>query len=229
MGYPRYRLSCFRVKPGGRTVANKETGGENKAFEEIERLAKEQASKDTKKTKEAEAKSKKGADKLDKEKAKKETKEAKKAKKEADKLAKEQAKKEAEEAKKAKKEAEKLAKEQAKKEAEEAKKAKKEAKGGKPTKKEPTLEASSATYQGSFQLVLPPSAGFKQVRRFSASLADMADLKVVWTGGSADEGALIAISVAEPVPLARILSDMPMVEGVEFKGEKIHVNLKSSA
>jgi hypothetical protein len=185
----------------------KEPGGEKKAFEEIERLAKEQASKDTKKTKEAEAKSKKGADKLAKEKAKKEAKEAKKAQKEADKLA----------------------KEKAKKEAEEAKKAKKEAKGGKPTKKEPTPEASSATYKGSFQLVLPPSAGFKQVRQFSESLADMADLKVVWTGGSADEGALIAISVAEPVPLARILSEMSMVERVEVKGDKINITLKSSS
>jgi seryl-tRNA synthetase len=207
-------------------VADKETGGEKKAFEEIERLAKEQAGKDTKKIKEAGAESKKGADKLAKEKAKKEAKEAKKAQKEAEKLAKEKAKKEAEEAKKAQKEADKLAKEQAKKEAEEAKKAKK-GEGGKPAKKGPAPEASSATYQGSFQLVLPPSAGFKQVRQFSDSLAGMAELKVVWTGGSADEGALIAISVAEPVPLARILGEMSMVEGVEIKGDKINITLKS--
>jgi hypothetical protein len=60
----------------------------------------------------------------------------------------------------------------------------------------------------------------------SDSLAARTDLKVVWTGGSADEGALIAISVAEPVPLASILSEMPMVEGVEIKGDKIQVILK---
>jgi len=186
MGYSRYRC-LFQVKPGGRTVANKETGGKNKAFEEIERLVNEQAGKD-KKTKEDEAK-------LKKEKAR---------------LAKEKAKKEAEEAKKAKKETERLAKEQK-------------------AKKGPAPEASSASYQGNFQLVLPSSAGFKQVRQFSESLAALADLKVIWTGGSVDEGALIAISVAEPVPLARILNEMSMVEGVEVKGDKIHVTLRASA
>lgn len=185
-------------------MANKETGGKNKAFEEIERLANEQASKDKKKTKGDEVKLKKEAERL--------AKEAKKAQKEAAKLAKEKAKREAEEAKKANKETAKLAKEKAKE-----------------PKKGPAPEAGSSSYQGNFQLVLPSSAGFKMVRQFSESLADMTDLKVVWTGGSADEGALIAISVAEPVPLARILGDMPMVEGVEFKGDKIHVALKASA
>jgi hypothetical protein len=135
-----------------------------------------------------------------------------KLKKETERQAKERAKKEAEEAKKAQKESEKLAKERAK-----------------GAKKGAAPEASSASYQGNFQLVLPSSAGFKQVRQFSDSLAGLADLKVIWTGGSADEGALIAISVVEPVPLARILSDMPMVEGVEVKGDKIHVNLRASA
>ncbi len=198
-------------------MANKDKEGNNKAFEEIERLVNEQAGKDQKKTNEDEAKLKKEKERLAKEKAKKEAEEAKKAQKEAEKLARKQAKKEAEEAKRAKKEAEKLAKEQAKKD--------KEGKTG----KEAAPEAISATYQGNFQLVLPPPTGFKQVRQFSESLAEMTTLKVIWTGGSADEGALIAISVAEPVSLARILSDMPMVDGVEFKGDKIHVTLRASA
>ena len=199
---------------------DKETEGEKKPFEEIERLAKEQASKDAKRAGEAEEakKAKKEAEKQAKKEAEKEAEEAKKAQKEAEKLARERAKKEAEEAKQAKKEAEKQAKEQAKKEAKEGK-----------AKKEPAPEASSDTYQGNFQLVLPPSAGFKQVRQLSESLANMSELKVVWTGGSADEGALIAISVAEPVQLARILSEIPMVEGVEVKGDKINLTLKSSA
>jgi septal ring factor EnvC (AmiA/AmiB activator) len=214
MGYSRYRC-LFQVKPGGSVVANKDKEGENKAFEEIERLVNQQAGGDKGKTQKDEAKLKKEKERLAKEQAKKEAEEAKKAQKEAEKLAKEQAKKEAEEAKKAQKEAEKLAKEQAKK-----------GKEGKETGKEAAPEVSSADFQGSFQLVLPSPAGFKQVRQFSDSLAAREDLKVVWTGGSADEGALIAISVDEPVPLARILSEMPMVEGVEVKGDKIHVILK---
>jgi hypothetical protein len=193
-------------------VANKETEGENKAFEEIERLAKEQANKDADKSKRDEAKIKKENERAAKEQAKKEAEEAKKAEKEAEKLAKEQAKKEAEEAKQAKKEAERLAKEQAKQ-----------------AKKGPAPDASSATYQGNFQLVLPPSAGFKQVKQFSESLAGVADLKVIWTGGATDEGALIAISVAQAVPLALIFSKMPMVEGVEVKGDKINITFKTPA
>jgi flagellar motor protein MotB len=211
MGYSRYRC-LFQVRSGGSVVANKE--GKNEAFEEIERLVNQQSSTD-KKPKEDEAKLKKEKERQAKEQAKKEAEEAKKAKKEADKQAKEQAKKEAEEAKKAKKEAERLAKEQAKKEKED-----------KQTKKEAAPEASSANYQGDFQLVLPSPAGFKQVRQFADSLAARTDLKVIWTGGSADEGALIAISVAEPIPLARVLSEMPMVEGVEVKGDKVQVVLK---
>jgi hypothetical protein len=195
-------------------VVNKDKEGENKAFEEIERLVNQPSNKDNK-TQKDEAKLKKEKERLAKEKAKKEAEEAKKAKKEADRLAKEQAKKEAEEAKAAKKEAEKLAKEQAKKDKED-----------KQTAKEAAPEVSSDNYKGEFQLVLPSPAGFKQVRQLSDSLAARDDVKVVWTGGSADEGALIAISVAEPVPLARILSDMPMVEGVEVKGDKIHVTLR---
>jgi hypothetical protein len=200
MGYSRYRC-LFQVEPGGRAVADKDKESKNKAFEEIERLVNEQAGKDKKKPKEDEAKLKKENERLAKDKAKK-----------AEKLAREEAKKEAEEAKRAQKEAERLAKEK-----------------GKEPKKGPAPGASSATYQGNFQLVLPSPAGFKLVRQFSESLAEMTELKVIWTGGSADEGALIAISVAEPVPLARILSEMPMVEGVEFKGDKIHLTLKTSA
>lgn len=201
-------------------MTKKETEDESKVRKEIERLAKEHAGKkvaDTSKTKGVEAKAKKEAERLAKEKAKKEAEEAKKAKKEAEKLAKEQAK----QAKKAKKEpapdAGRLAKEQAK----QTKKAKK----GEP---ELAQDVSSASYEGNFQLVLPSSAGFKQVNLFTESLAGIEDLKIVWTGGSMDEGTLIAISVAQAVPLAHILSDMPMVEGVEVKGDKISVTLKGA-
>ena len=188
-------------------MTNKETEDENSVTKEIERLAKEQAkkeAKETKKGKEAEVKSKKEAEAAEK-----------KAKKEAERLAKEKAKKEAAEAKQAKKEAERLAKEQAK----QAKKSKKEA----------AQDISSATAEGNFQLVLPSSVGFKQLKQFTDQLAGIKDLKIVWTGGSIDEGILIAVSVMQALPLAQILSEMPMVEGVEVKGEKITVTPKVSA
>ena len=162
---------------------------------------------------------KKEAERLAKEKAKKEAEELKRAKKEAERLAKEEAKEKAQEEKRfkeaearAKKEAEKLAKEQAKK-----------------AKEEPAPDVSSASYEGKFQLVLPSEVGFKQVNQFTQQLAGIKDLQVVWTGGSMDEGALITVSVAQAIPLAQILSEMPMVGGVEVNGDKITVTLKTSA
>jgi len=189
------------------------------AKKEIERLAKEQARQEAAELKKEQE---------DKVKSKKEIEAAeKKAKKEAERLAKEEAKKKAEEEKrfkeaeaKAKKEAEKLAKEQAKKEAEEAKRPKK-AKG------EPAPDVGSTTYEGNYQLVLPSSAGFKQVNQFTQRLAGTEDVEVVWTGGSVDEGTLITVALAQATPLARILSEMPMVEGVEVRGNKITVTLKA--
>jgi len=188
---------------------------------EIERLAKEQARQEAtelKKEQENKVKSKKEIEAAEK-----------KAKKDAERLAKEKAKKKAEDEKrfkqaeaKAKKEAEKLAKEQAKKEAGETKQAKQ-------AKEKPAPDVSSATYAGNFQLVLPSSVGFKHINLFTQHLAGREDVEVVWTGGSLDEGTLITVSVAEATPLARIISEMPMVGGVEVKGNKITVTLKDSA
>ena len=194
-------------------MADKETEDENQAVKEIERLAREQAKKEaeeTKKAKELGAKSEREAEAAEK-----------KAKKEAEKLAKEKAKKEAEEAKRAKKEAERLAKEQAKQD--------KKDKKDKKDEKEVVQDISPATSEGNFQLVLPSSVGFKQLKQFTDHLAGVKDLKIVWTGGSTDEGILIAVSVTQAVPLAQILSEMPMVEGVEVKGEKITITPKGPA
>jgi hypothetical protein len=161
-------------------------------------------------------KAKKEAEKLAREQAKKEAEEAKIAKKEAERLAREEAK--------ARKEAEKLAREQAKKEAE--KLAKQDAKEA---KQETAPEVSTAAYEGKYQLVLPSSVGFKQVKLFAERLALIDDLQVVWTGGSMDEGTLITVSVAKAMPLAQIIGGMPMVGGVEVKGDKITINLEASA
>jgi small-conductance mechanosensitive channel len=191
-------------------VADKESEDKSKAMREIERLAKEQSKEEaeaSKKEKEAEVRSKKEIEA-----------EGKKAKKEAEKLAREKAKKEAEEAKRAKKEAERLAKEQAKQD-----------KKDKKDKKEAIQDVSSVISEGNFQLVLPSSVGFKQLKQFTDHLAGVKDIKIVWTGGSTDEGILIAVSVAQAVPLAQILSEMPMVEGVEVKGEKITITPKGPA
>jgi hypothetical protein len=192
-------------------VADKDT---EEARKEIERLAKEQLKREeeaAKKEKEDKGKSKKEIEAAEKQ-----------AKKEAERLAKEEAKKKAEDEKRFKQ-----AEARAKKEA--GKLAKKQAKQAKQAKEEPAPDVSAATYEGKFQLVLPSSVDFKQVKQFTQNLAGRKDVEVVWTGGSLDEGTLITVSVAQATPLARILSEMPMVGGVEVKGEKITVTLKDSA
>jgi len=146
----------------------------------------------------------------------------KQARKEAEQLAKEQAKREAEEVRKAKeaeerarKEADRLAKEQAKREAEET------------AKKGAVQGIGSEIYQGDVELVVPSPAGFKQVRQFKERLERVENLRVVWSGGSVDEGSIIAVSVQKPMTLIRILNEMPTLEKVDKKGERIVVMLKT--
>ena len=186
--------------------ARKEAGeAEKRAKKEAEQLAREQAKKEAeeKKAKEAEARAKKEA-----EEEKKAGETGARAKKKAGGAE-----------KRVRKEAEQFAREQAKQEAEEAEKV-----AGKAVQ-----DIGSATYEGDVQLVLLPPVGFKQVRQFAERLEGVKDLKVVWIGGLVDEGVIIGISAQKPVPLVRILSEMPVVEKVDVEEEKIVVMLKASA
>jgi len=168
----------------------------------------------------AEAKAKKEAKKL-----------LAKAKKEAERKARERAKREAEEAKeakkaeaKARKEAEREVKERAKREAEEAKEAKKaEAK----TKKEAEPHIEPEIYGENIRLVISPSAGFEQVAQFKEQMEGVESVSIVMTGGSADEGSIIVISVQKSLELVHILGEMPMVEDVHAKGKTITVMLRA--
>ena len=122
----------------------------------------------------------------------------KQAKKEAKRLAKEKAKREAEE--------------QAKKKAEEAQKA--------------AQDIGSEIYEGNILLVVPSPVEFEQVKQFRERLEQVRNLKIVWAGGSVGVGAITTVSVQKPMPLIRILNEMPTVEKVNKKGEKIMVMLK---
>ena len=124
--------------------------------------------------------------------------------------------------KEAKKEAEQLAREKVKREAEETRKAKEE------EKRQKTVQDIGLEIHGeNVQLVVPPPAGFKQVRQFKESLEQVKNLKIIWSGGSVDAGTLITIQAQEPMPLINILKEMPQVEKVEEKGEKITISLKA--
>ncbi|MFC1907658.1 hypothetical protein ACFLW8_06195, partial [Chloroflexota bacterium] len=138
------------------------------------------------------------------------------AKKEAEISAREQALREAE--KQAKQEAEVAAKQQAKRETE-----KREVE----ETQEVAAGTSSMIYQGDVQLVVSSPVGLEQVRELKESLEQVEDLKILWTGGSVENGTIIAVSLENPIPLISILNKIPTVEKVEMRGKSILVMLKA--
>ena len=66
------------------------------------------------------------------------------------------------------------------------------------------------------------------MRQFAGSLGQIENLKIVWFGGSADEGTIIGVSVQKPMALIQIISGMPAVEKVDKKVDKIIVMLKAT-
>jgi len=132
----------------------------------------------------------------------------------------EEARKAKEAEKQAKKEAKRLAKEKAKREAEEQ--AKKKAEEAQKT----AQDIGSEIYEGNILLVVPSPVEFEQVKQFRERLEQVRNLKIVWAGGSVGVGAITTVSVQKPMPLIRILNEMPTVEKVNKKGEKIMVMLK---
>ncbi|MFC2003805.1 hypothetical protein ACFLV4_07715, partial [Chloroflexota bacterium] len=87
---------------------------------------------------------------------------------------------------------------------------------------------SSRIDRGDFQLVVSSPVGFNQVREFKESLEQVEDLKILWTGGGADKGIIIAVSLQNPMPLIPILNKIPAVEKAEKVGGSILVMLKTS-
>jgi len=77
--------------------------------------------------------------------------------------------------------------------------------------------------------VLPPPIYPDQLKQFEETLKQIEGLNLIWRGGSADEGAIIALSAIKQIPLRSIIEKMPPVEKAEKKGEKIVVTLKAPA
>ena len=126
----------------------------------------------------------------------------------------------------AKKQADLAAREKARQDAIDAKKAKQaEEKAG----KEAGLAPGEKTniYQGNLNLVVQSPEGYEQVWQFEQYLKGLENLKILWTGGSQDEGIIIAISVPKPMPLIQLLSETPIVEQVAGKERNIVVMLKT--
>ncbi len=67
-----------------------------------------------------------------------------------------------------------------------------------------------------------------QSKQFVELLKQYQDLRIIWIGGSAKEGVVIAGSILKPIVLGDILAEMPMVEKVDTTGADIVVTIKPS-
>ncbi|MFC2067336.1 hypothetical protein ACFLUO_09900 [Chloroflexota bacterium] len=120
-------------------------------------------------------------------------------------------------------EAELTAKQRAEREAEKAKKAREVSE---PQKVAPGT--GSGMYQGDFKIVVSSPVSLGRVREFRESLERIENLKVLWAGGGADKGTIIAVSLQNPMPLIPIFNKIQTVEKAEKMGESILVMLKTS-
>ena len=197
---------------------------------ELERLLSTPAG--TKRDKRAEREAEKEAKQVVKEREKREAEEAK-----------ERVKREAEEAKKAQQEARERekreaeeAKERVKREAEEAKKAqedarereKREAEEAKDrAKKEVEGVAGARLYEGRIRLSIMSPVDFRRLRKLEECLREVPDLRLAMVGGSVDEGTTIVVFTEKPLPLVKLLKEMPPVEQVIEEDKRIQVKLRA--
>jgi len=98
-------------------------------------------------------------------------------------------------------------------------------------KKRTAHDIGSDIYEGNVQLVVPSPLDSKQLRQFEKRLERVENLKIVWVGGSTEEDTeipvIIGVLAQKPMTLIRILKEMPTVEKVDKKGDKIVVTLKT--
>ncbi len=121
------------------------------------------------------------------------------------------AKKAKEEEKKARKEAGRLAREKAKREA---------------AKKEETKKIDQKLYEGEVELLILPPVDSKNLKKLEDGLRITKGLKILLTGGTADGGIQIVVSVVKPMPILNTLREMPQVGEAIDKDDTIHISLK---
>jgi len=203
--------------------SNEETtdqdSGENKNTAEITKARAEREAIEAKEKAKEEAK-----------KAKQEQQATERAERETQQKAKARAEKEAAEAKeKAKEEArrakqEKRAAERAEREAQQKAKARAGREGGEEMVTEEKTDEK--LYSEVVKIVIERPVEIEQLKKLTALVQEIPELRLLLTGGSAEEGNKIVVSAEQPLPLEKILSEMPLVAGVTKKGKDILVTLK---
>ena len=148
------------------------------------------------------------------------------AKEKADQEAKaaaEKAKADAETARKAK-ETEETNRKEAERQAKE--KAKQEAAGQKKKEAAVSDEITSGIYQGTVQLLVIPPSTPGQVKKLQEFLAKVQGLHIILIGGSTVSGTELVVTAEQPLNLAGLLNEIPVVAQVVKRGPKIGIILK---
>jgi hypothetical protein len=112
-----------------------------------------------------------------------------------------------------------VAKERAKAETELAEKAKK-------VEEEAEQAARAELDEGIVKLVILPSTDPDQIRELEERLRQVQNLRLVLLGGSIEEGSKIIVAAEKPIPLVRVLREIPLVEQVVKTDKEIQITLK---
>ncbi|MFC1901505.1 HD domain-containing phosphohydrolase [Chloroflexota bacterium] len=88
-------------------------------------------------------------------------------------------------------------------------------------------DTDTEIFEGEIELVLPDIGSMEQVKRLKTALKKTENLRISMSGWSEDEGQSITISLSKPLPLLKILKEMPAVEDASTKGGKLTVILNT--
>lgn len=91
---------------------------------------------------------------------------------------------------------------------------------------ESMMEIGTELYEGLVRIGVASEISPRQLEDFENQLRQMDNLKVLWTGGSENEGTSIVISLQKPTALICSLNALPAVESTGKEGERLFVTLK---
>ncbi|MFC1905058.1 hypothetical protein ACFLXT_04805 [Chloroflexota bacterium] len=68
---------------------------------------------------------------------------------------------------------------------------------------------TAGIHKGLLELAIAPPVDLRQMKKLEECLCRVQDLRVLFVGGSADEGNRIVVSIEKPMPLANVLREIP--------------------
>ncbi len=83
----------------------------------------------------------------------------------------------------------------------------------------PAPEDTSALYDGTVELTIPPPVGLDRMLQLHKHLRSIPQVEVLNLGVSADKGITIRLLLQVPTPLIQVLGELPEVESVQEAGK----------